>query len=142
MANIENATSDDEALLNYMGFKAMKKLVAEWSRPMDEALIEYMERNNRSSLPIDEQRRFYIGEGKKISCRSLMAAAEAVLSATGGDLEAFTEMLAKNAFKQGAVRALVGDEKHAELFKTEVVKDVKTGAAKKKLALADERFVG
>jgi len=105
----------------------------------NEVILDWLEANG-NSLERGEVR-YYSAPVKRIKARSLDVVAEAVLEATGGDWVAFCESLSTSAFKQGAVKKLVGDNRWAELFSVEVVQELKTGKAKRKLAEVNERFV-
>lgn len=84
--------------------------------------------------------RYYVGPEKTTKCISKGGTLEALLDAKGGDFEAVCEMLSSDPFKYGAMRAAIGEEPFAKLFKTETKVDLKTGKPLRGLQKADGRF--
>lgn len=89
--------------------------------------------------------RYYIGKETKVKCKSVRNAVEAVLKATGGDADKFTECLSANAFKPGATRDMflaegVG-EFYTEVFEVVEEAELKTGKPKTGLKSVDTRFI-
>jgi hypothetical protein len=141
IASIGSLSDAYQVLEVLMAVQKAKQDAAAWLKDCEREVIAWMKDNDVRSLDIDESKRYYIGTSKKISCRSNEKTADAVLTVCGGDLKPFCETLSSNAFKQGAVKSMVGEKKWAELYKVETVDDLKTGKAKKSLKLANDAFV-
>lgn len=80
--------------------------------------------------------RYRAGVETAWKCRDNYAVMRAVFEASGGDEEKVADVMASGAWKQGSIRKLVGDEKHAELFER-VTKDV----LEKKLIREDTQYL-
>lgn len=89
----------------------------------------------------DGTTRYYVGTAKKTKCRNLRATVEAIMQATGGDLDALVDCLASDAFKPGETRKTLGDDFPKCFDVTEAV-DLKSGAVKPpKLQVVDTKFL-
>lgn len=119
--------------------RAYGKLVKEWSDLIDERFVECIETQQQDCTigPI----RYYVGTTKTVKANSNAAVAEAVLEAVAGDFDAFAKTLASCAFKYGAVRELVGQDRFDSLFTTEERKELETGKPKRQLKSVNENFV-
>src|SRR5690606_22726121 len=84
--------------------------------------------------------RYYVGQDKKTKCRDPKATLQALLDATGGDLDAVVGHLSAGAFKHGACRATLPSERYEALFETTATPDLKTGKPLRVLAKLDTRF--
>jgi len=85
--------------------------------------------------------RYYVGANKTTRCLDVRKTVEAVLTAAGGDVDAFVECLSAGAFKPKRTCALLGEGADV-LFETRETKDLKTGeVGAKRLQAVDERFV-
>lgn len=120
----------------------VRKRLAEVSRALckavEESAIAWLQANGEIECG---EIRYYAGIEKKTTCTNPKAATVAVLDAAGGDTDKFTECLASGAFKPGACKQLLGEQRFAELFKTEAVPDLKTGRAKTVLVAANPNFL-
>jgi hypothetical protein len=87
--------------------------------------------------------RYYIGTKKSTKPTALKAVAEAVLTATGGDLDGFTQCLSTNAFKPGQCREVLGQATWDTVFRVEEELEVREGKPErvKKLIAVDTRFM-
>lgn len=102
---------------------------------IEAAVIEHIEATHRDvELPTGQ--RWYVGTAKKTVCRDDLATAEAVVQASGGVLDRLVSgdqgVLASAPWKHAAVRSLIGEARYSELFRTEEVADLKTGAGTRK----------
>lgn len=84
--------------------------------------------------------RYYVGAEKTTKCIDKPGTLSALLDAKAGDFEAVCATLASDPFKYGAVRATVGEETFAKLFKTDTKIDLKTGKPLHGLQRFDGRF--
>lgn len=71
--------------------------------------------------------RYYVGSKKKTKAVGNWQVMEALLEHTGGDAKQIAGCLASNAWKQGGIKTLIGEDQHKELFTTEVVLELKEG---------------
>jgi hypothetical protein len=85
--------------------------------------------------------RFYEGATKTVKAIDNGLIAAAILDATGGDFGKLAECMASNPWKQGQVKTIIGDSKHAELFATEYIADLKTGKPKRGLKAVNTAFM-
>ncbi len=96
-------------------------------------------------LEVGLGQRLYVGVNKKQRCRDDAELVAALLEKLNGDLSRFISgpdgILAASPWKIGAIRFILGSEKVEELFITETETDLRTGASKKVLKIADVNFV-
>ena len=104
---------------------------------LNEALVDWI--NANGDLQVDETRRLYVGTTKKVTSNNQQALLEALLDATGGDVEALVKCMAASAFKHGACRTLLKEAWDTH-FTSETVEDLKTGKPKKTVKLLDDKF--
>ncbi len=133
IARISDAeTPDDEV------FATLDKLdfILEHAKRLKIAGEASMTERVKSKGTIDAGQYIYVlSRDKKVKIRDKRAVAEAVLEATAGDIDTFAELLASEPFKQGGIKQLVGEAKHAELYET-IIDEY----AEKKLKKIDKRF--
>lgn len=126
-------------LLEAMNFvDALKEVTRSLSERLEAAAIAWIEQNGEIE---SGEIRYYVGPNKTTKCLDLKATVEAVLTATGGDTDAFVRTLSTSAFKHGACREVLPPEDYAALFKTTETPDLKTGVASKRLQKVNERFL-
>jgi hypothetical protein len=70
--------------------------------------VEWIEQNGREI--IIGSTKCYVGSETTTKCNSVPQAAEAIFLAVGGDIEAFKNCLASDAFKPGACKKILADE--------------------------------
>ena len=120
----------------YEHIKSVRYRFNEYYRLWTEGIIEWIEAHGE---PLVETaggpRRLYVAPDKTTKCLDNRDALVAVLTATGGDVDALLGCLSSNAFKPGACKAVLGDEwpKHFEVKET---KRLGEGTARKSLRLA------
>ncbi len=90
-------------------------------------------------VPLGDGRRLYVGVEKVTKSIDNGKTLEALLNATGGDVQAIAQLLSSQPYKHGACRAILGDN-WDEVFITEEKADLKTGAVKEKLLVFDPTF--
>jgi hypothetical protein len=132
-------TPADNVLEIYDRIKFYKSELARIHGVCEQQMIEWIKANG--DLELNDTSRFYVGDEKRVKCVNVPAAVEALITACNGDFTAFCEILSSNALKHGAAKKVLPAEVFEQFFATEVVEDLKTGAAKKKLLKADERFI-
>ncbi|RKZ12171.1 hypothetical protein DRQ53_15140 [bacterium] len=99
-----------------------KQLGRELQQELDESLLEWC--REHGDFEVEDVMRFYAGKGSKV--RALLPASEAMdvlFDAAGGDLEVFAQLLSTNAFKQGAAKALLGEDAWAQCWTKDPVLD-------------------
>ena len=112
---INEDMSTDEVLAVTEAVDALYERVKEVRAMRDEAMVKYLQ--NRGDLTVGETV-YTAGKEKRVKCRDNAAAFLAVADAAGGDIDAISDVLASGAWKYGATRALLGDEKFDEHFET------------------------
>lgn len=119
--------------------KAFQQTLNEYKRLMEDGVIDWIKKNGEIEVG---DLRLYVGEERKIKCRDFKGTLEAILSASGGDMEALVSCLSSNAFKPGACRETLPPSKYRDLFVTTVEPDLKKGIAKKqKLLSVNKNFL-
>ncbi len=66
----------------------------------------------------------FVTNKKKVKCRNIPAAIDAILIACEGEVAAMADVLSSDAIKVGAARKLLGDAKFEELFETRFEEDL------------------
>ena len=120
--------------------KVLVKQAREDVKTGEQAVMAWMKANGITDLEVSEDIRYYVGTVKRTKILDLRATAEAILDATGGDLDAFCEALSANAIKPGHAKKLLGKAWGDHFDVTEEL-DLKTGKPKKALKLADKRYL-
>ena len=105
-----------------------------------EQTVEWCQKHG--DLQVSPTKRYYAGTRRETKARQKLAVLEAVLEATEGDLESFSDAMSSQPFKAGHCRTLLGDDLFDELFETTVKDVMKDGVPQKTLLQADDRFVG
>lgn len=114
----------------------IREVDAEWT----DRMIELVEINGGRMTA--GPKTYYVGDEKKEKNNDVRKTAEEVLTVSGGDLDLFCTTLSTNAFKPGATKKLLGDEKFKECFTVTYEKKLKSdGTAQKQLHVIDERFL-
>ncbi len=119
----------------YTKARAFKSLALELVEAVDAALLEQCEMGREPLVETaDGLKRLYATNEKTIKCRDAKATLASLLEQHGPDVAA--QALASNAFKQGACKALLGDEwpNHFEVIERN--KLAEGGAPKRRLTLA------
>ena len=115
----------------------------EIKRLIEDAAIEHIEATGQD-IAHPNGSRWYVGKVKTTKAHDDSQVLAAVLEVSGGDLAKLASgengVLVSSPWKAGALRSLLGAEKFAELFVEKIETDLKTGAAKKALKTADERW--
>ena len=122
----------------WLGFKARaKRLLAAMDEMAEEAALDYCE--TVGDFTIGEVR-YFPGVERDKRVRDTRLACEAVLKATGGDLDALFAVLKKDAVKHGALESVIGEAeagKHIEITERPRLKE---GKPKKRLLSVNPRF--
>lgn len=100
-------------------------------------LAQWIEKNGEFTIG---EIRYYVGVTKDYKPTSMRAAVDALLTATGGDLDAFIEALSSNAIKPGHARKVLGEQFESVFVTTEKL-DVLTGKPKRELKSVDQRYL-
>jgi hypothetical protein len=117
---------------------AAKTVVKELDRMLDNAMYE---RLLVCREIIYGDIRYYLGEDKTVKCVDVRATMNAVLDASGGDLDKMSECLSSNAFKPGETRKLLPSEVFDECFETKVKPTIREGRPSKAVLQANMRFL-
>lgn len=141
---VESGLADEAQVLAGAAFiEKLGQLHRELKSRWEAAAIAYMEANGDL---LDGEVRYYVGPNKSTKCVDLRETVRVVLTATGGDVDAFTDCLSSSAFKHGTTckrLAEAGMKEDADrLFVTTETKDIKTGKATgPRVQKFDPRFV-
>lgn len=128
-----------EQVLDVRGrIEAATQRLREVKGMIDDAMMQWIEANGDITYG---DIRYYVGVSRDKKCRDNAKAADAILTATGGDFEAFAQTLSSNAFKPGACGHVLSPEAFDECFEVIEQKDIKTGKPKKTIQRVDQRFV-
>lgn len=118
-------------------WQSIKRQIAAADEGVKASIIEWCQKNG--DLEVGEGNRLYVGPKKETRCLNSAAALEALIDATGGDIEAVAAVLSAQPFKNAAARGLIGPAADA-LWVTEEEPDVKTGKAKRELKQVNDNF--
>jgi hypothetical protein len=105
---------------------------------IEKAAVKWIKQNRRDLVCGDI--RYYVGRSKSVKVRDHADVVRAVLAARDGDMDCIGEYLSSDAWKQGSVRELVGDDRHKLLFEVVFKDDLETGNAKQGLEKANKAF--
>jgi hypothetical protein len=106
--------NDDEALEAFVHLERLKKQFGAFKKAVEEALIGYIE-DTKKPLMLGDQA-IKVGTSSTEPCRDVSAAVDKALTLLGGDIDAFVELLARNALKPGACGTILGPEFRKEHF--------------------------
>lgn len=138
LCNLESGTATKEDVLTTMGFvKRLSEVAKDCRSQFEKLAIEWIDANGE----IDDGRvRWYVGPERKTKCINTRATIEALLNATGGDIDRMAECLASDPFKPASTKALLEDAgvDHGCLFQTVEEQDLKEGKPKRALKSTQE----
>lgn len=137
LADPEKMTAEEAARLVDL-ISAMKARLKEVSDQCNTTLMEYIKKHGDLEVGMT---RYYVGTDTFTTCRSNEAVLKAIVEHTDGDIGACAGFMVSGAWKHGAIKKQLGEEKWSELFVTTPKSDVKTGKPAKKLKKADPRFI-
>ena len=135
---LEESERAEDAVALLSRISVAKDRMRDLDKMVKEAVIEFIDRTGLEPTTLDGKR-YYVGIVKRTKCNDTRAALEALLNATGGDLDAIAECLSSNALKPGACRKSL-DGTWDDHFTVTESPDLKTGKAKRTLQLADDRY--
>ena len=122
--------SELEALEALNAVEVLYKAVREARKDFYDRLKGWIDEHGEIEF---QGKRWYVGPNKKIErLVPLDDLAERVLSAVGGDLDAFCRCLSSGAFKYGELREVLGED-WQQCFTEKIERDVKTGKPKRKV---------
>jgi len=144
LATLRNEVSDlstedsrDRAIDLYMRAEVALGMAREIKSIVAEKLAEWIDQNGEITVG---DIRYYVGKSKTQKPRDLREVADRVLTAVAGDLDAFVDVLAANAFKPGAAKKLLGDQ-FDEVFETTEKLDLRTGKPARELKVVNTKFL-
>lgn len=128
-----------EQVVEVIGLVDMyEKRARELRSALKQGLIAYLVEHGSFTW---QGKRYYVGTDKSYRMKAPMKeAVEALLTATGGDLDAFCEVLASNALKPGTCKTVLGDE-FSRIFATVTKASVETGKPERVVKVVDEKFL-
>ena len=126
----DGKATNDQAGWFYDMLCQFNHIAGEFKAMAQQALLDHIKANGDIILG---EKRIYAAPNTNWRCRDNRTALEAVLNATDGDMDAVVGCLASQPFKQGTVRAIVGDEGHADLFEKVTTSELKEGVVRKRL---------
>lgn len=115
IAAIDEDMSEDDFLSIVTAVKSLKERATAIDKMLNEVAVPYLQK--RGEIQCGDIV-YKASKTKKVSCRDQRALFEVLLDATGGDVDAICELFSANAIKQGACRALIGDELYDQHFVT------------------------
>jgi hypothetical protein len=134
--DIEAAPERVAEMLNLI--EAAYTRISEIRRRFKADMVAWLEANGDLTVgPI----RYYAGVRTDHKPHDHRAVVAAVLEAGGGDPDAIAEVLASSAWKTGAMKKLIGDERFSSLFARVEVGQLKEGKPQKQVLQADTRFL-
>lgn len=116
---------------------AFKEAAYELDRMLKGIMLEWVEHNGPQVIG---ETRYYAGTKKTTKCKSNPATLDAILQATGGDMESTANLLASQPFKHGACKQALGD-KWGEYFEVVEEPELKEGKPTKSLQSINTRFL-
>lgn len=119
-------------------WQAFKRLMAATDAGIKASVLEWCEA--RGSLNVGGGQRLYAGTKKETKCLDVRGALEALITETGGDIDAVAAVLSSQPFKDAAAKVAAGPAKAAEFWRTAEVSDLKTGVAVRELKQIDDNF--
>lgn len=141
---VENAvladptTMDAEAaasLIDAMG--VMRAKLKALNEQCEEVLKAYIKEHGDIEVGVV---RYYVGTETFTTCKGHAATLKAVVQHCDGDFDGIAGFLASSAWKHGAIKKQLGEDKFDELFVTTPKEDLKTGKPLRKLKKSDPRF--
>lgn len=115
--DIHPGTPEADVRRIYGAVLDLLKIAKEIRADADEAMVKWLQAHG-NKLELGPGLELIASKDKTIKPRNLAAVTEAVLEATGGDVDAMVKLLSSDPFKQGSVKQVVGEDRHGELFKT------------------------
>jgi hypothetical protein len=128
--------SKEEVLLAMACVQQARAVVQAMAQRFEAAAINWIDTNGDLE---DGDKRYYVGNDRRYKCKDVRATLEALLTETGGDLDAINACLSTGAFKPGTTMTTLGS-KAAEHFETTITKDLKTGKPKRMLKSANTEY--
>jgi hypothetical protein len=128
--------SKEEVLLAMACVQQARAVVQAMAQRFEAAAIQWIDTNGDLE---DGDKRYYVGNDRRYKCKDVRATLEALLTETGGDLDALNTCLSSGAFKPGTTMTVLG-EKANDHFTTEITKDLKTGKPKRMLKSANTEY--
>jgi hypothetical protein len=138
IAKVQPDTSIDDVAQTLDRLAAYMERGRQLKEQLDERMLEYLEANG-GEVSIGTVK-YWIGFPKTTKCLDVRAAVEALLEATGGDMDAFCACLSSNALKYGACKEPLGD-KWGLHFVVELKPKIENDKPKKDLQRMDTKFV-
>lgn len=137
IAELPDQDSKDDWIDLWMRIDAAKNRWDQIYSTWKEVALQWLDEHGDIELP--DGRRIYPGWNRRTVCKDTAATLEAIISATGGDIEAVAECLSANCFKPGACRGPLRDEwpRH---FEQREIRDIKTGKVKRGIKIADDKY--
>lgn len=137
ISTIENPlATKDEVLLALNFVKRLKEVAATLNEQAEKAAIEWIQANGEI---VEGDTRYYVAPNKVHKCKDTKGVLAALLTASGGDLDAVAECFASGAWKSGETKKRLGEIADT-FFKTVETLDLKTGVAKPRLQKVNTAF--
>lgn len=134
---VTDTAAKAESIAEGIGMLALvKRRVRELDEAMTNDIIAWL-KHNKTELVVGDVRH-YVGPDKSWRCTDPKGVYEAIMQATGGDVDVMLGCLSSGAWKQGAARKVLGDTR---FFVEEVKDDLKTGKPKDKLHKIDPKWM-
>ncbi len=134
--------TQDRVLELYELVQGIKQRIQTIDADLKAAMIEWINANGQIQYGT---KRFYVGTKKTtVNTSNTLAIVNAVLNASGGDIEPVVNAMVANPFKKSATQEILGDQ-WGEHFEVVDVPDLcegkATGKPVKELKIADKRFL-
>jgi len=105
---------DDAALEAFVALERVKQQFLAFKKAVEGALIGHISESGRPLMLGDQA--IKVGFSSTEKCRDVPAAVDEAMSLVGGDIDAFTELLAKGALKAGACGTILGQDFRTKHF--------------------------
>ena len=138
IASLSPESPHDDVLDVLQRIAAAKQTINEMELLANDAAIQWIDANG--DLVVGDVR-YYVGVNKTTKCVDVRATMEAALTATGGDVDAMTELLGSGAWKHGACRKVLDADDFHRLFITTEKSNLKSDEPERSLQRVDQRFV-
>ena len=133
LCRLESGEATREDVLTTMGFvKRLSEVARDCRAQFDKLAVEWIDQNGEIE---DGQVWWYVGKERKTKCVNTQGTIQALLDATGGDLDRMAQCLCSDPFKPASTKAMLEEAglDHAALFETTEVMDLKEGKPKRSM---------
>lgn len=118
--------------------EALERFVRGLRAELDPRVIEWITTHG----PLENGAiRYFVAANKSVRCVDKLAAAEALLTVSRGELGMFTDLLCSQPYKAGSARAILPAADYARCFRTFEDQELREGKPPLRLQKVDTRFL-